>query len=237
MTTPQDNFDSIRALLNRYYDGLTSPEENQRLQSFFSAADSGALPEDLAEEAALFAVMKHGEDFLAASAPDYLEENLRAIMAGEVYVKPRRSKLIRFVARFAAAAAVAALLITVGVRVNGPVDMADPTSAEEAMLTLVLPPAPIEEPVVAVVEESKPLLASATADRPAQHVFVPVSTPDINDMPDNYIEITDMNQACMLAQDAFALVREKLAVASYSLSSASDGIRQIEYAMCETIIN
>lgn len=237
MITPQDNFNSIRELIARYYDGLTSPEENCRLENFFSSTDRGALPDDLAEEAAFFAMIKQGEDALAASAPEYLEENLRAIIDGEEYVRPRLSKFIRFAARIASAAAVAALLITAGVRMAEPInnmEMFEPATTEEAMLTLVLPQTPIEE---SVVEESNLLMASVTESRPAQCVFVPVETPDINDMPDNYIEITNMDQACMLVQDAFALVREKLAYAGYSLSSASDGLRQIEYAMCETIIN
>ena len=54
---------------------------------------------------------------------------------------------------------------------------------------------------------------------------------------DNYIEITNYDQATILTQDAMSLVRAKLAVAGFSIESASDGLRQIDTTIRDIIAN
>lgn len=50
-----NEYNDIRRLLNRWYDGVSTPADQQRLEAFF--AEDGALPDDLAMERELFRAM------------------------------------------------------------------------------------------------------------------------------------------------------------------------------------
>lgn len=96
----QDKYNDIRELLDRWYAGETSPDEQRRLMNFFS--EERSLPDDLEEERALFeALGATGE----VKMPDKYSDRIDAAMRREMSRKSLRMRMAYMVTSAAACVA------------------------------------------------------------------------------------------------------------------------------------
>lgn len=146
--------DEIRLLLEKFYDGATSCEEEQLLKDFF--AQEVDLPEDLEADRSVFATLSEVEDEAvpAIEIPEDLESEINAIIDREV--KKSRPK-IQWAdwKRFAGIAASVCLIVTVGVFLMKNNQIDDPYLADGAGLSDVYVPKTDDE---AMLEASRALL-------------------------------------------------------------------------------
>lgn len=233
MNAPHKDIDKIRSLVDCYYNGIISPEDFKVLVDYFKLFDREDLPIDMREDAELILLTAYMGEAFVAMPSNGLEKKIRAATVDKIECQKHRMYI--YLAKPVAAAAVIALVFmavllkpvmpsdvvtdklpTISVRFAIQADdesMIQPTiMAEDASLTLT-----------PVKEKSTP-------------VFAQVYEEEIEET-DNYIEITNVDQASMLAQDALALLRRKLAVAGYSIGSASVGLRHIDETMRDIIVN
>lgn len=71
----------IRHLLEKYYRAETSPEDEERIGTFFSEMDHADIPEDMMADARLFSLMKETHTLPSeCEAPDDLIEKLNGIV-------------------------------------------------------------------------------------------------------------------------------------------------------------
>lgn len=108
--TSSSNIDiaTLRKLLERWYEGVTSPEEEELLIREFSSRDTSALPADLAEERMIFT---------AISAPPIDEKEAEAAISKAIgNVRSRKNMFCLHLSRLAAAAC-AAIALAIGVAI------------------------------------------------------------------------------------------------------------------------
>lgn len=113
MRTHETDIQTVRALLDRYYDGACTPGEERRLRDFFAAAEHSALPPDLQADAAMMSALNEADDNLCMMAdPDKIAE---AYMSAATVIKKGRGRRSRLMMLWnpAAAAIIAAVVATV----------------------------------------------------------------------------------------------------------------------------
>ncbi len=231
MNIEQKDIDRISKLLDKYYQGETDCEEGGLLTEFFKSVDPECLPESLRGDAELFRHMSADLDVIVNEIPVGLEDRIRSIMDDEPSVvasRPRRLHIMRF-APWTAAAAAVALLIAFGM-MRPPSRTPAPASVVDAALLTAQPvatDADTDITVGSVAEEMKPVEERLVADNTALQT----------EREDYYLEITNPDQAAILAQDAFAMIRDKLAIAKYSMTGVSNGMNQISETMRDVIID
>ncbi|MDE5553761.1 MAG: hypothetical protein K2J10_01085 [Muribaculaceae bacterium] len=233
MNAPHDEIDKIRSLLDSYYDGVISPEDFNVLVNYFKSVDCLALPVDMRDDAELIMLTSSVEDGILASSPEGLEEKIRAVTVDKID-RPK-PWIIRWLAKPVAAAAVVALVfMTVLLKPVRSTDfMDDQTPILSVKFAIQVDEEPMMEPII-LAEDVEPAI---TPVKEKSTSVIAQMTESKNEETDNYIEITNIDQASILAQDALALVRRKLAVAGYSIGSASVGLRHIDETMRDVIVN
>ncbi len=162
----------IRLLLERYYDGATSPDEERELAGLLDSASP--LPADLEPDRAMFKALAE------ASEADVPESLTRAIMEGvdariRQTSKPRRQRFMAIAATLTAAAAAVMLIITPhgggNLATGGSLTASAPT-ADTATL-----PAPTPTKEQSPAPEVKENQAYAPAPRRAKAVYAAARTP------------------------------------------------------------
>lgn len=109
-----NEYDDIREILNRWYDGNTTPAEQQRLADFF--ATDRELPADLEMEREMFRAMAEaGEDYaeMPVEVSERITAALEAEMAGETVERRKGFGWRRRAMTACAAAACMAMILTI----------------------------------------------------------------------------------------------------------------------------
>lgn len=109
-----NEYNDIREILNRWYDGNTTPAEQQRLADFF--ATDRELPADLEMEREMFRAMTEaGEDYaeMPLEVSRSINAALDAEMAGEMVVRRKSFGWRRRAMTACAAAACMAVVLTI----------------------------------------------------------------------------------------------------------------------------
>lgn len=109
-----NEYDDIREILNRWYDGNTTPAEQQRLADFF--ATDRELPADLEMEREMFRAMAEaGEDYaeMPVEVSERITAALEAEMAGERVERRKGFGWRRRAMTACAAAACMAMILTI----------------------------------------------------------------------------------------------------------------------------
>ncbi len=102
------NYQYIEQLLDRYWEGRTTLEEEQILRSFFSQPD---IPEDMRQYAPLFRYETEEKDVCLGKDFD---ARMSALLDSETKVKAKRIRLTTRFAPLLKAAALIAVAITIG---------------------------------------------------------------------------------------------------------------------------
>lgn len=107
--------DKAKLLVDSFYSGEISPEDEMWLKSFFTSADNSQLPDDMAVDAEIFRMLNDESVKAEDSVPDDLEERLRLIMKDEptTEVSKRKGVMIRYMAWAGAAAAAIILALNI----------------------------------------------------------------------------------------------------------------------------
>lgn len=131
MYTPHDNIKRLRELLPRFYDGVSTPDEEREIAILFRSIPGDSLPEDLQADRRLFANLEDGTapiqdcdvpaDLLAnigkaidrQETVDKANANGRRAATGNACIRPRRR--FRTWSTALAAAASLAIIITLGI--------------------------------------------------------------------------------------------------------------------------
>lgn len=233
MNTPQNEIDKIRSLVDSYYDGIISPEGIKALVHYFKSVDRETLPIDMQDDAELIGLTASVEDAIMASLPDGLEEKVRAVSVDKIE-NHKFWMYFSFLAKPIAAAVVALVFITVLLK---PAMHTDGVTDQIPTIFVSFAVEPEEEQIIQPDILTEDVKIAATPVKEKSVAAVTQIAEEKDDETDNYIEITNIDQASMLAQDALALVRRKLAVAGYSIGSASVGLRHIDETMRDVIVN
>lgn len=205
----------IRALLERYYAGETSPAENKRLYALIDSATD--LPDDIAADCMIFKAMR--EDW--PEIPDGLLQRLNDAVDNAAKPDRRRHFTPSIFARVAAGAAacIAGLAIIMQFLPSGPINsqhqaelaQADTPPADtlpaDTHTTVVMPAPPATE---TVNDENA---VSAPAEKPQKR---------------GARIITDPDEILMLAQSTMAEVNAGLAQTEMLMAEAIDCIEKSE---------
>lgn len=112
----KDNYEInyIRGLLDRYYRGETSPEEETILEDFFSDADESDLPEDIASNKKLFTLTKGAHPSIEeCEIPNNLIDKLNEIVEHQPISAEKQPKRFTRFMRFSVATVAASIALAV----------------------------------------------------------------------------------------------------------------------------
>lgn len=188
----------IAALLQRFYDGSSSPDDESLLANFFADADPNSLPAELRADAELF----RGLDAIRAEAedvqmPQELTRSLDKIMSPPLAATINVGQALRRYVSIGAAAAVvvalsvAALTLTMPIRLTDAAEMvAKAPTGDTAVVEAVehhqpqagATPAPL-------VAHKTPTVVSTHAKKSRVVASRPKATTEI------YREVTDLDEA------------------------------------------
>lgn len=220
-----DQISELRRLLERYYECLTSPEEEALLLSLLRNPE---LPGEFAADAELIAAAADAplrEEEI--EVPQDLEERILAATCG---VRKRKPFSWRRVAAWGAAACVAAAGVAVFFSVGneGPSLQqlaehikVDTTISDTEIIESSAPavePQAIEAPLVITPSPQKPKLAKAAPKAEPKAVII---------QNGNVREVTDSIEAERLLAEAFALIGSTMAEGNRSLSVADENLAEV----------
>lgn len=217
----------IRSLLDRFYDGKSTPEEESALREFFVGADTDSLPADLRDDARLFKAMNEAVVSAADAVPDDLESKLLAIIDENIPDKSHRGRVLRPLSWISAAATVALLLMLLPLKHDDAID--DIPSAG-----LVA-----ENKVEVIITDTSLVVAQPDNDANGISLEIPkpsqqsqmanadVAKESAGEPADPYREIDDPEEAARIMADAISLLGEKLAVADRSVKKSENKINDI----------
>lgn len=103
--------DKAKLLVDSFYSGEISPEDEKWLKSFFSSADNSQLPDDMKDDAEIFRLLDIASVTAEDSVPEDLEQRLRSIMKDDKSESPKSKGVILRYMAWAGTAAAAILLI------------------------------------------------------------------------------------------------------------------------------
>lgn len=231
MTTPQDEINLMRNLIAEFYDGSISNADQDKLIALFCKADLRFLPKDLAEEAEMFIMLGRAANDCGDVDLCNLEARIRAVTIDKEVKPKHKFEFGVWIRPIAAAAIIAAIFTSIKFLENKPADL----ESEPSSIIMVRLADQTDEDVEPFTD-----MLTEKAISPATCLSGMIASPTVVNMEnevDNYIEITNYDQATILTQDAMSLVRVKLAVAGFSIESASDGLRQIDTTIRDIIAN
>lgn len=225
-----DELNRIEFLLERYYAGETDRDETAELSAFFRKCVPSQLPPGLRADAEMFILLEDERSSLEASVPESVESDIRSII-GNLEAGPRRHpRLLRYLPRVAACAAAAGLLVwfsVMHVSIGGADDGASDIPATAMALAA--------DPQASAGADCGECIGESTAGSVGSAGVASSAAAALSG--DNYVEISSPDEATMLAQDAFALIRDKLALAKNSIADVSDGISQMGETIQTVIID
>lgn len=195
------DIDKLRSLLQKYYDGETSPEEEMLIITFFSKTEAEYIPQDLTDDRQLFLSMKELlSSRIDMEIPDDLLGKInRGIMDNAIIASRDKKKNRKKPFVYSAVAAVACLMLVLGLRYNastsGLMHKAPDNMAKTPSVTIKDTISIIAEPFVAKLH-SEPSERKPSTDAPVHQTKHAVAGIDVSpEVDDGYIEITDPEQA------------------------------------------
>ncbi|MDE6279052.1 MAG: hypothetical protein K2M05_03685 [Paramuribaculum sp.] len=192
-----NNFDinHIRLLLGKYYEGATSLTEEEQLAAFFNEADDNLIPKDMLADKKLFAAMKELQPRLSESE---IPGDLIG-MIDEIISQPEvkqssadNGKKPRLFIRYSALAAAAALLWAI---ITLMPDFANKNADMPVELTAEVV---VHSPAGEYDDTATTLSVAASTDITA------------DEENDNYIEITDPEEARKIVTEIGMLLAQNL---------------------------
>lgn len=214
------DIDKIRQMLNRYYDGVSTPSETAQLKDFFRKTKE--IPADMAADAAIFRAMA-AVDTEEVAVPANLTERIVAATVGS------RPRILNWRIAVTAAASVAVLItLAVGLVHFKPSDspdttdllaMSDTTRQKEAADLASIAVTTVE------TEAAEPLLAVASEQAP----LPPASLKNTTVAEVRYThEVTDPAEAAKIAQKVLAMLGNSLDEAQTGVKSADEAVSLIK---------
>lgn len=190
------DINNIRPLLQRFYEGETSREEEQILEAFFSDTSADDMPDDMVADMKMFSAMKALRPTAEESElPSDLLSKLDEIVASPAHPKKRRLPLILRYSSIAAAAALLWAIVSLMPRFfDSNIDMPAAHTAE-------------------VVRENDTLSIAGTADLPAEV-----------EADDDFIEITDPEEARTIALEIGRLLAQNADQSNEAISQLGTAI-------------
>ena len=192
------HIDYIRHLLNKYYEGDTTLEEEFLLEAFFRDTPSCEIPEDMAIDSRLFTSL--GLFHAGASEmeiPDDLFERISEISVSNALHNDeiQRNRAIQIGYIFAAACA--CLILILGIRwVSTTTDRSTKTFGYASEETTKLPePLSEKSPEEKVIPEASKTPSISTAVTHNRKNTIAENAEESNRMEDGFIEITDQEEA------------------------------------------
>lgn len=210
-----NDINEIRRLIDRYYDGSCSPDEELKIEEYFCLTPDSELPDDLRADAAMFRALAMAAGSDDIELPTGLDERLDAVTADA----PVRRKPV--IIRYLSIAAAAALVLTVGIGLLTLSRPAEQTTHEQ-MIAVNGP---------AVVKVAPDTLAEATTD--STSVFVEA----VSGEADSYRVVDDPEEAARITSEALSLLRDKMAVANGRIKHADNKINKISTTLNNIIKN
>lgn len=209
------NKETILKLLDAYYDGTTTAAEVDALKRYFVETDN--IPADLEVDAVIFRAMAAKPQ---APVPADLQEK---ILKATLKARPRRRLLLWD--RMAAAAAVAAVIVTLGMLF---MRREVPQAAEKiAQVTQIRQVRPNDEPPMPEPHETRrdarpvrPRVTNHGAGAkvvPAPKVTVDTIEPQLA-AADPYREVTDSAQVCEITEQVLAKIDSSFDLAMTGLN-------------------
>ncbi len=220
--------DYIKDLLTRFYDGQTSPAEEQELREFFSGAES--MPASMEADRRMFAALDGA--IAPIAAPDCLEGRiLAAVDAAETLRRrPERAGRVR---TWWAAACIAVITVTAALlmlpRLNNP-DSATAPGNDKALTVTDTHPAP--QPPVIVGNPTQPsptVRPQQQKPRRSRRHVQPAPSPAPETLTDEEV------LALEAGLRALAMAGDKIAYASERVASAGERVHDIN-ANLQTIL-
>ncbi len=220
--------DGIGRLLELYYEGETSPEQEDTLMDYFAACED--VPEEYAADAAMFRALAESRAGALPTPPDDLEARIVARTCGRSSKMRLRDKLLIW-GSAAVAAAVAAVLVLPLLSMpeldtEAPViaevfepeaARVEPVSAQRVDEAVAAPPA--------ITEKKQPPMKRVAAEAEPQSVA-----------DESYAEVADSAEAARIAGDVMRLLHRTLAASSAQVSRSSDlAMESVDKAIDRTI--
>ena len=193
------NIDNLRLLLHKYYEGETSPDEEKLIECFFAETDADLNSQNMALDKELFSSMAElcpGPD--DCDIPDHLADRITAITeSSEDLFSSKNKKKWKISISYAAVAACICVAVTIGIRwLSAPI-----TEPTHNMNHLAATPAKShtllnEENSKHNVMPEKPVAElNPPAPEPRQVKANIENVTDQNNINENYVEITDPEEA------------------------------------------
>lgn len=236
----KNELNEIRRLLDLYYEGQTTPEEERTLLRFF--ADAGDLPADLEPDRELFAALVD-ETADDCPVPTTLHDDIMRRLDSLPGAQPGRRTPARVLwLRIASAAAAIALIATVAVhftnRDTTDIDTKQLALAEESTTdtqAVVLPDAPAEEvPAVLIEEPERPAAAAATSPKPLKPSKA-VRRKAAPAQAQPYREYIDSDEAVAEAQKAMAKLKASLQPMHHACADVKEKLQQVDNKLNEIL--
>jgi len=210
--------EEVGRLLNAYYDGNTTAEQENALMQYFCGTEQ--VPEQYMADAALFRALKAERESIGKVAvPAHLEQTI----AKATYAGKHNASRYMYYMRWLSAVAAVAVLAVVAVNLQHdtqPVDTVPTYAASELRSNTVVSPV---GPTLADVEQDTITSAVPEAEDnivPERQVAkVQSKTPD-----DPYVEVTDSTSVTRIMDDVLGQL-------SHSLSIANNGVRKVDIAL------
>lgn len=235
-----NEYNDIREILNRWYDGQTTPAEARRLTEFF--ASDRTLPEDLAIERELFRAMTEaGEEY--AEMPNEASERINAALEAEMTGtrRPQRNGFgwRRRAVTACAAAACVAVVLTIPFLKSRDKAMVEDMAGMAVSETTTVKPAPtdtmlfitpeLSKTVAPAVDKESRKLASAKRKGPRPAVkHRPVDTYPEDElylseeeerlMAANYHVVTDEREADAILSTVFVRLESGMTEENFKIS-------------------
>lgn len=205
--------DTARTLLARWYDGATSAEEEDALTLYFTHAED--IPEDMAADAAIFAMPTATSDKMSAVIPADLLAEVNGAIISEKIRKRRRS------IRYIAASAAACVCVALALGINGNSDLHD-TSSDKPYIAEVKEDSPKPTKTdttisASQIKESMEAETKAEAPKHTTPTYAAAQTPQVKD---DYIEITDPEEAAKLQQEIAEMLSKNIDKSSHATRRA-----------------
>lgn len=225
------NIDDIRVLLDRYYNGESSPEDLAILTAYFT--DSNDIPEDMEADRLLFINI--------SDAMPEIPAGLSASISKAILKETRRTDSRRYlkILRISAAAAAIAVVATVAVRIIPFGSVID--EQQHLMTDLTVTPALSDANTISATGIATTVPAEDKTDKKELAIS---GTPPRSNKTDIHrprtgrknraSEMTD-EEAIRQANAAFALISSRLAKAGAIMEKASDDISECKEIITEKL--
>ena len=210
------DIDHIRGLLDKYYRAVSSPEEEEMLETFFREVNPDDIPEDLASERKMFVLMGNIHSSIEESiVPDKLMEQLENVVERPVVADGLRTKFYKMLLYIGGSVAACILIaFIIGFMYQHKDDSPNVKVLAEMQKTSGTP--------VLVQGEEDPTYVP-DVDNKVSEVEIPKEKHDEAE-EDSFIEITDPEEAREILQNIGKLLAKNAEDTNYAMANIGNSI-------------